>query len=45
MLIKQITKIILFNFDDHSNIQKYLDSNETETIHSPYPSVGFVKIQ
>ena len=36
-------KIILFNFDDHSNIQKYLDSNETETVHSPYPSVGFVK--
>tara|TARA_Y100000766_G_scaffold190441_1_gene163679 strand:- start:161 stop:910 length:750 start_codon:yes stop_codon:yes gene_type:complete len=36
-------KIILFNFDDHCNIQKYLNSNETETVHSPYPSVGFVK--
>ena len=35
-------KIIFFNFDDHNKIKKYLDSNGTEPIYSPYPSVGYV---
>ncbi|MAI86922.1 MAG: DNA photolyase [Candidatus Marinimicrobia bacterium] len=35
-------EIVLFNFNDLDNIKKYLDSNETESIYSPYPSVGYV---
>jgi len=35
-------EIVLFNFNDLENIKKYLNSNGTEPIYSPYPSVGHV---
>ena len=35
-------KIIFFSFNDCDNIEKYLDANESQSIYSPYPSVGYV---
>lgn len=34
--------IIFFNFNNFDKIKKYLDSNGTDLIYSPYPTVGYV---